>query len=97
MRAYGWRFGKANGTGRARELIPDPAEQQGDRRDHLDARAWFPDLAPVRRQHDRPARGGCRRCGMTEIHNNVATKTDLRELEARLGRMISDSHAAPAM
>jgi len=31
---------------------------------------------------------------MTEIHNNVATKTDLRELEARLGRMISDSHAA---
>ena len=31
---------------------------------------------------------------MTEIHDNVATKTDLRELEARLGRMISDSHAA---
>ena len=31
---------------------------------------------------------------MTEIHNNVATKTDLRELEGRLGRMISDSHAA---
>jgi hypothetical protein len=31
---------------------------------------------------------------MTEIHDNVATKTDLRELEARLGRMISDSHVA---
>jgi hypothetical protein len=31
---------------------------------------------------------------MTDIHDNVATKTDLRELEARLGRMISDSHAA---
>jgi hypothetical protein len=28
MRAYGWRFGEANGTGRVRELIPDPAEQQ---------------------------------------------------------------------
>ena len=31
---------------------------------------------------------------MTEIHNNVATKTDLRKLEARLDRMISDSHVA---
>jgi hypothetical protein len=28
------------------------------------------------------------------IYNNVATKTDLRELEARLGKVISDSHAA---
>jgi hypothetical protein len=28
------------------------------------------------------------------IHDNVATKTDLRELEARLGKAISDSHAA---
>ena len=28
------------------------------------------------------------------IHNNVATKTDLRELEARLGKAISDSHVA---
>ena len=26
-RPFGWRFGKANGTGRARELIPDPEEQ----------------------------------------------------------------------
>jgi hypothetical protein len=25
----------------------------------------------------------------------LATKSDLRELEARLGRVISDSHAAP--
>ena len=26
-RPFGWQFGKANGTGRARELIPDPEEQ----------------------------------------------------------------------
>jgi DNA invertase Pin-like site-specific DNA recombinase len=26
-RPFGWRFGAANGTGRARELIPDPEEQ----------------------------------------------------------------------
>jgi DNA invertase Pin-like site-specific DNA recombinase len=26
-RPFGWRVGKANGTGRARELIPDPEEQ----------------------------------------------------------------------
>jgi DNA invertase Pin-like site-specific DNA recombinase len=26
-RPFGWRFGKANGHGRARELIPDPDEQ----------------------------------------------------------------------
>jgi DNA invertase Pin-like site-specific DNA recombinase len=26
-RPFGWRFGAANGTGRARELIPDPDEQ----------------------------------------------------------------------
>ena len=27
VRPFGWRFGTANGTGRARELIPDPEEQ----------------------------------------------------------------------
>jgi DNA invertase Pin-like site-specific DNA recombinase len=27
-RPFGWRFGKANGHGRARELIPEPDEQQ---------------------------------------------------------------------
>ena len=27
-RPFGWRFGEANGHGRARELIPDPDEQQ---------------------------------------------------------------------
>ena len=27
MRADGWRFGEANGHGKARELIPDPEEQ----------------------------------------------------------------------
>ena len=26
-RLFGWRFGAANGTGRAREFVPDPAEQ----------------------------------------------------------------------
>jgi DNA invertase Pin-like site-specific DNA recombinase len=26
-RPFGWRFGKANGTGRARDLIPEPDEQ----------------------------------------------------------------------
>ena len=26
-RPFGWRFGEANGHGRARELIPDPEEQ----------------------------------------------------------------------
>jgi len=26
-RPFGWQFGKANGSGRARELIPDPEEQ----------------------------------------------------------------------
>jgi DNA invertase Pin-like site-specific DNA recombinase len=27
-RPFGWRFGRASGTGRARKLIPDEAEQQ---------------------------------------------------------------------
>jgi len=27
-RPFGWRFGDANGHGRARELIPDPDEQK---------------------------------------------------------------------
>ena len=27
-RPFGWRFGEANGHGKARELVPDPIEQQ---------------------------------------------------------------------